>query len=538
MLLSFSYPRSVWLFLPATVFVLVAVVLEWAIFRATGHVLYPIDDPYIHLAMARHLVESGFFGVSLEGFSASSSAPGWTLLLAAVFRCFGSHEAVPLILNLITATALLYFVTRWLDEITQSVWAAIIGAAVFAAILPLPAIALVGMEHTLHILLILWIVRTAARLLTEPADERMMARLFFLGVSATLFRYETMFVIIPLAAIFFVQRSWRGGLLLVLSCAAPILLTGAVNLGMGWNFLPNSIVMKSALVSGDWVKTAQQIFKRLQGQLMGESQMVVPFVLSLGAFLNVARNRNPFACYEGIALFTYLSAAVMHGACASIGWFYRYEGYLLALAFLALASPAAQWFSELKLSWKNQRFAERVLSRGLLAVCLGLVLIAFHRNAASIGEIVPGAKNLFSQQYQMGVFLNDYYSGETVAANDIGVMNFLSDIHCLDMMGLGSMEPLFANRQGRWGPVFIDSWLRQHQTSVVVIYESWYRQVIPPSWIKVGEWTVSEKVTVADSTVSFFALTQYDADLLRKRLEEFTPRLPEDVHVHVIQRKE
>ena len=62
--LRHSY-RSLPLILPALLLAVTAVGLELGIFLRTGHFVYPLDDPYIHLAMARHFAESGIFGVSL-----------------------------------------------------------------------------------------------------------------------------------------------------------------------------------------------------------------------------------------------------------------------------------------------------------------------------------------------------------------------------------------------------------------------------------------------------------------------------------------
>ena len=60
--------------IPILVYLILMCFFAWKILQATGHVVYPIDDPYIHLAIARHLAQDGFFGVSLFGYSATSSA--------------------------------------------------------------------------------------------------------------------------------------------------------------------------------------------------------------------------------------------------------------------------------------------------------------------------------------------------------------------------------------------------------------------------------------------------------------------------------
>ncbi len=40
----------------------------------------------------------------------------------------------------------------------------------------------------------------------------------------------------------------------------------------------------------------------------------------------------------------------------------------------------------------------------------------------------------------MGLFLNEYYNEDCIAANDIGAINYLADVKCIDLKGLGSKD--------------------------------------------------------------------------------------------------
>src|SRR6185436_11296466 len=56
--------------------------LVYAIYETTGGVwAYPLDDTYIHLSLARTLVESGTWGLNPGEYAAATSSPGWALLL-------------------------------------------------------------------------------------------------------------------------------------------------------------------------------------------------------------------------------------------------------------------------------------------------------------------------------------------------------------------------------------------------------------------------------------------------------------------------
>src|SRR4051794_39850568 len=70
-----------------------------------GHLVYALDDAYIHMAIAKNLALHGVWGVQAGTFSASSSSPLWTLLLAGWFRAAGVSDAAPLLMNTAIAAA-------------------------------------------------------------------------------------------------------------------------------------------------------------------------------------------------------------------------------------------------------------------------------------------------------------------------------------------------------------------------------------------------------------------------------------------------
>lgn len=519
------------LVLPAVVIAAVAVGLGMWIYFSTGRFGYPLDDPYIHLAMARHFAESGVFGVSLAGFSASSSSPLWTFLVALGFRLFGPHEIIPFLLNLGATVPLAVLLTRHAARHWHSAWIAAGATTLFLLILPLPTLISLGMEHTLHILLAVLLVNRICHPPRESTNFTNNFHLFFLGFAATMTRYETVFVAAPLFVILALRRNWMTAGVLAAGCALPIVMIGEINEWLGWHFFPNSILMKSVLGASGWDQV-NQITKRFYGQLFGSSHLLIPFVLSVGAGLSTLREDPNFTCPATVRVFVFPVALVLHCSLALIGWFYRYEAYLLALGWMALVPffpLPARWWRD---AWRAPAaFFNRAVIRTVLAGTLFLGLVPYWDNLQSIRLIAPGAENIHRQQYQMGLFLRAYYTGATVAANDIGAINYLADIECLDLMGLGSREPGWANSQGRWGADFIEAWCRQRHAVIAVIYESWLRRGLPDSWIKAGEWTVDQKVTVADTTVSFFALTPEEAPRLRAHLEEFAVRLPTGVQV-------
>src|SRR4051794_10962657 len=85
----------------AVLWIALAALLAQTLPRTGGHLVYALDDPYIHMAIAKNLAFHGVWGVSADAFSSASSSPLWTLLLAGLFKVFGNHPGIPLVLNLL-----------------------------------------------------------------------------------------------------------------------------------------------------------------------------------------------------------------------------------------------------------------------------------------------------------------------------------------------------------------------------------------------------------------------------------------------------
>ncbi len=531
--ISSSLKQKLFLIIPAIILLVVSLAVEYSVIQQTGRSAYPIDDPYIHMAMARHFAQDGVFGVSKAGFSASSSSPLWTLLLSASFIVIGVHESLPWLLNLFFGLILAFILTRMLSERLQSSWAAAFLCIAIIFVLPLPTLVALGMEHTLHILLMLLIMGFACKSLLNQ-DDASTVILALLVMLSVMVRFESVFVAAPLVMIGLFARKWRLVLIVIAACAGPILIQGIININQGWFFFPSSVMLKSVIQGSGWEKILD-VPDRLYGQLLGTPHLTVLFMFSIAALLSALHRSGSIINRDSIWSLTFLGAVILHCSCASTGWFYRYEAYLITIGLIGLTPLIRETFIALRGKWRNiQSTSERYLFGGVLC---GLVILSpapFYKNILSIRLLVPAARNMYHQQYQMGLFLREYYQNQAVLANDIGAINFLADIDCLDIMGLGSLEPIQARMVGTWSPRILHSWCMLRKAPVAMVYESWIKNVLPSVWIKVGEWTITEKVSVADSTVSFFAIIPQHAETLCANLKEFEARLPDGVILKLI----
>ena len=102
-----------------------------------------------------------------------------------------------------------------------------------------------------------------------------------------------------------------------------------------------------------------------------------------------------------------------------------------------------------------------------------------------------------------GLFLQKYYKGEFIAVNDIGAINYLSDIECLDLRGLASKVIAEAIVNNELDEDFVYKAAKKSDCKIAIIFEDKdYGYDIPSQWTKIGEWELKYNVVFGDETVS------------------------------------
>lgn len=133
---------------------------------------------------------------------------------------------------------------------------------------------------------------------------------------------------------------------------------------------------------------------------------------------------------------------MLHLAMADGGWVFRYEAYLVALGIVA----AAMALSEHSSSVDSQ--AAKILIVALPTALFGI------RAARAAAELPRDSRAIYLQQYQTARFLHSYYEGSSIAANDVGAINFFADVRCTDLIGPGNRDVFFARRTSTYTTSF------------------------------------------------------------------------------------
>jgi hypothetical protein len=507
----------------------VAILLLISMALNQQHLAYALDDPYIHMAMARNLAESAVWGVTSRSFSASSSSPLWTLLLATVFFLTGPNLWVPLLLNLLVGTTILIASASMLARFGVTRWWALAVLLVLLFVTPLPALTFVGMEHLLHVLTTLLFVTVAARAVASPtAGRKDTTILFCLAPLSTAIRFESVFMVAIVAFLMIaLRRRWLDAVLLLVLGALPIVVNGVVGLANGWYFLPTSILLKAKIPETATLSGLLYTF----GYRSLETLYTTPALLflALGALILLPYHwvRQPAPASRAIAVMSaiFVPMTLVHLQFARLGWFYRYEAYLIALGIVIVAAGlgalplAARWRERpaLRVAWLG--YAGAALLIGLLAVPYAV------RAARSLATTPIATNNIYQQQVQMGLFLAQYYDDSSVVANDIGAISFFSNSDLLDLWGLGTKETATLIMRDEDTIEATDKLAQQRNSKIAIIYD---HGNAPESWLKVGEWTVSSPVTV-EPTVSIYAIDPAEVSPLIEHLREFAAQLPPGV---------
>jgi 4-amino-4-deoxy-L-arabinose transferase-like glycosyltransferase len=504
------------------------------ILRENGHLVFALDDPYIQMAMAKNFALHGVWGITRFGFTSASSSPLWTFLIAVSYMLFGVSETSPFYLSLLSGVLVLgvaYWVLRWYKLSPKLTFCALVVLVFFT---PLPTLICIGSEHPLHAALTMLLVFIAARLLSDESPStarRDLILLLAVSPVLTIVRYEGMFLILVIGALFFLRGRWRTGLAVGLAGFSSILLYGAVGLAKGWSWLPSSILLKGNFPRFTDLGTAfDSVFGPAYANIKVGPHLVALVAAALFVALYASDKRK--ALWDSRQLMTaiFVLLAFAHIQFCMVALFFRHESYLVALGIVVIVTQLADQLPEKLFGTPADRTLVPKHIGGVLLAAF-LIYPCAVRAGVALVFLPQASKNIYEQQYQMARFIKSYYQGSTVALNDIGAVNFLADVHCLDLWGLANYEVTQLMRRHEYHTRDILRLSREAGVKVALVYDSWYTPVggLPREWVWVGQWALPDNVVAGGDTVSIYAVDESETAPLMQKLQDFSPLLPKDV---------
>lgn len=518
-------------------------IIERSVMLETGGVfMYPLDDPFIHMEIAKNLATDGTWGINPGEFASASSSLLYTMILAFLFKLFSVQVIIPFIVNCIAAVILLIVADKWLRKQGVEIFARLVILTLTVFFLPLPVMIISGMEHTLQCLFSFLFITTFA---DWAAGERPVVgklkipwSLLIYAFLVTAIRYEGLFLVAVACLILLWRKKIKSSFILGAAALLPVVLFGVYSITKGSYFLPNPVFIKSE----EFQLSVKGIFNFFSNILInkftvtkttgslpgvpppGISLLTAQRILILLPLLYLLfRNQLKMAGKYSYIIFIVTLTTVLHLAFASTGWFYRYEAYLVMNACVISFFVLNKYWKELL---PDKRLYARLLA-GILVFALFFPFVL--RSAAAFTKAKQACVNIFEQQYQMAQFLRKYYPGTPIAANDIGAISFFSKAEVIDLWGLGSIDVARSRKKKYWTPEFLDSLVKSKQAGLAIVYDEWFDKRLLEGWTKVATWQISDNVITGGDTVSFYSIDSADARQLRKDVAAFQSLLPAKV---------
>lgn len=499
-----------------------AAILIVGVHAAGGHFAYPLDDTYIGMAIAKNLAFHGIWGVTPYSFSSSDSSILMPLLLAGAYRLVGIGVIAPLVLSWIFGLLSIFVAARILARFVgpKGQTAALIA---FVLLPPLFLIGVLGMEHSLHLLLTLLFLEY---FFEEPGGKERVWRIGAITALMVGARYEGLFFAAPACLILLLERRWKPALAAGIGAAIPVAAYAAFSIAHGGAWLPNSVALKGAHVHRSLLGMAETM-AGMAAKNFHDGAMHL--ILLLAGLAVAAVALFPKSRRLAIPLILVVLAGCCHLFTAKVGVLFRYEDYLIGAGIVCAACA----FPALQRTGRRLPF--------LAAYCLLLAAggtLAMRSLVAAV-NLPISCRNIYLQQVQMARFLHDYFPEGTVAANDIGAIDYFNNqLHCFDLVGLASRDVFEARRAGRYTTEYISNQARAHHVQIAIVYDSWFANpppgtmggpALPATWIRVERWELPKGPTVGDRVVSFYAVDRAEAAPLRRDLAQFDATLPKSV---------
>ncbi|MBS1659468.1 MAG: hypothetical protein JST68_00310 [Bacteroidetes bacterium] len=513
----------------AALFIPVAFIENSIIHRTGGTFMYPLDDVYIHMSLARNLAFYGTWGMDRFEFASASSSLLYTLLLAGTFKLFSVKVTIPFIINCLAAAGLIIVLQRWLSKQGVGRFGQLLILLAVIVLTPLPIMVVSGMEHTLQCLFFFLFLEGVSEWLERGEGKLLPWPVMLYAMGCCFIRYEGLFPVGIVGLILLFRRKLGAAVVMGIVAVLPLFAFGLYSIAKGSYFLPNSVLLKSDGMKAGIASYLENILVqkltvvKTDGLAKGTPRPGISLLVTQRLLVILPLMAFVFRGRYKYWMIVLTGTVVMQLCFASTGWLYRYEAYLIFAAVLLLGVMVAKYGAAVWASYGSGKAAF-----GLL-VAFALFFPFLLRISAAYTKTSTAAVNINQQQYQMGTFLGKYYDSVGVAVNDIGVVSWFSKAHNIDLWGLGSMPVARSRKMGYWTPEFLDSLSRKSGVKVAVVFDSWFDEALLGKWTRVGNWKIPDNVICGDDNVTFYALDAADAPELRDKLKAFGGQLPAGV---------
>jgi hypothetical protein len=335
--------------------VALAALLAYSLHVTDGRFAYVLDDGAIHISIGRTLARHFTWGVQAGHFESASSSPVWTVLVAITTLFPGGTVFGPLVLNVGAALLALWVLGKAqhvIDPGPRRKLDVVAVAVLVVVLLFLPSLAMTGMEHVLHMALAMAVVWMFHRRTLGEGPTRAWLPYALLAV-AVLVRFESLFIAVGIGVALLagawcrlaatepppVLDRFRDAVVVGVVAVVPFSAFAAFNVAMGGEVLPNSVIVKSLLGPG---LGGQKGLRGYAERLTTDTLLAAMVVLALGyltlAVSGMTGERRRRAIFPAVV---FVVTVALHIGFAQVGWFERYQAYLIGLGLFTALNIAA-----------------------------------------------------------------------------------------------------------------------------------------------------------------------------------------------------
>ena len=503
------------------------VLIYWSICLSDGHLIYTLDDPYIHLAVAESILQGGY-GINTGEYSAPSSSIIYPFLLALT-EWFGLGSWGPLVINILAMAGAVYVVGRVIQEyvltsknqdnrfILQKVYPIGLGLLV-CLILNGWGLVMTGMEHSLHVLAVVLVLWGFLKCL--DVGFKAPAWLIVAIIALPLIRFEGLaMALLSLVALIYLghrRAAFFAASLILLTLLCWFGFTRTVELPA----LPSSVLLKSGIAANadghsGLVQLIWSVIRNGLNSLNQRQGILLLLGMILTAGLSYQKwekgDRQTAVVIGGLAVFTGLA----HVFFGHYGWFSRYEIYAFSVVMISCLVLGRTYF---------------VYPTVRIGAAFVILLVAAPYAFDTLRTPLA-SRNIYQQQYQMHRFAVEYWK-RPVAVNDLGWVSYNNPSFVLDLWGLGSEEVRKMKLRGGLDAQKLDALVVRRQVSLIMIYDDWFEGGIPNAWRKVAVLNTSQ-ITAASSKVGFYITANSNRQEVIGLLNQFGKTLPKRATLNV-----
>jgi hypothetical protein len=486
-----------------------------------GHLIYTLDDPYIHLSVAENILQGGY-GVNAGEYSAPCSSIIYPFILAGT-EWIKLGSVGPLIINLLAMGGAVYILGEILekhlfslaDHVNKSskdfIFYLTVGI-LLCFIMGAWGLVFTGMEHSIHILLCLAVF--FGFLQVAEMKKKPPLFLYIALILLPLIRFEGLALSIFGIMLLYYLGHRKNALISIVSIGLLLILWGSFMHLHHLPFFPSSVQLKSQIISGADVDTASKRFYAILNNILtslsrpsGRLFYLSLLILSVLIYKKFKLTSRSTIHLSILILFT----GMAHGIFGKFGGnITRYEIYASILICLAI-------FLIIKNSLKS------TFSKILLVIILFSFMWVQYGLHLTIRTPIA-AKGVYEQQYQMHRFVASFWK-RPVAVNDLGLVSYHNNFHVLDLYGLGSEEVRLSKVEGSFNAPKINELVIKSNVGLIMIYDDWFNEKIPSNWIKIATLKTS-KVTSACDSVQFYLTNKSYIEEAMRLLNDFSVDLP------------